>query len=132
MDRTTLEAQLFATGLKQLFLSCQICWLRKIRSVEKFRFDCQWKQWQACFCCLLDLSSGVISRASFSTFLQLPAASEIRRIYVVPCFKLVAGILHCNFFVFYMQLLSIKPIAQNVKVLFKKKHALELFQYCAN
>jgi len=31
-------------------------------------------------------------------FLQLATASEIRRIYVVRCFKLVAGILCCNFF----------------------------------
>jgi len=36
MDKTTLNAQLFITGLKRHFLSPQICWLRKIRSVEKF------------------------------------------------------------------------------------------------
>ena len=53
-------------------------------------------------------------------FLQLPTAFETRRIYVVRSFKLVAGILHCNFFLFYMQHLSIRPIAQNVKVFFKK------------
>jgi len=40
----------------------------------------------------------------FATFLQIPTASEIRRVYVARCFKLVTGILYCNFFFFYMQL----------------------------
>jgi len=44
MDTRTLNAQLVTTGLKRVFLSPQICWLRKIRSVEKFWFDCQWKR----------------------------------------------------------------------------------------
>ena len=48
----------------------------------------------------------VMSRASFSTFLQLPTASETLRIYVVRCFKLVAGILYCNFVLFYMHLFT--------------------------
>jgi len=34
------------------FLSPQICWLRKIRSVEKFWFCCQRKEWPAWCCCL--------------------------------------------------------------------------------
>jgi len=42
--------------------------------------------------------------------------------------ELVAGILYCKFFLFYMQLLSSRPIVQNVKVWFKK-HAGELFQF---
>jgi len=47
-------------------------------------------------------------------------ASEMGRIYVVRRFTLVAGIKYCNFFLFYMQHLSSRPIAQNVKILFKK------------
>jgi len=39
-------------------------------------------------------------------FLQLPTASEIKRIYAVRCFKLVGGILYCNLFLFYMQLFT--------------------------
>jgi len=66
-----------------------------------------------------------MSRASFATFFT---DSEIFRIYVVRSFKLVAEILYCNFFLFYMQLLSSRRIAQNVKY-YLKKHALELFQY---
>jgi len=57
-------------------------------------------------------------------FLQLPTASEIRRICLVRRFKLVPGILYCNFFLFtcnfLLQLLSSRPIEQNVKVLFEK------------
>ena len=127
MDKTMLNAQLFTTGLNCVFLSRQICWLWKIRSVEKIWFGCQWKQWLAWFCCLLDLSSGIMSGASFFNFFysfqQLKYAE-----YVVRCFKLVARILYCNFFLLYMRLLSSRQIAQNIKVLFKK-HALELFQY---
>ena len=82
------------------------------------------KEWVAWFCCVLELSSGVMSKARFSTFFT---ASEILRIYVARCFKLVAGILLCNFFLFYMQLLSSRSTAQNVDVWFKK-HAWELFQ----
>jgi len=33
--------------------------------------------------------------------------------------ELVAGILYCSFFLFHMQLLSSRPIAQNVNVWFK-------------
>jgi len=44
MDKTTLNAQLITTGLKYV-LPPQICWLRKIRSVEKFWFGCQWNEW---------------------------------------------------------------------------------------
>ena len=39
-------------------------------------------------------------------FLQLPTASEIRRICLLRRFKLVPGILYCNFFSFYMQLFT--------------------------
>jgi len=93
------------------FLSPQICWLRNFRSVEKSWFGCQWKECPARFCCLLYLSSDVMSRASFSTFFT---AFEICRIYEVRCFKLVAGILYCNFFLFYTQLWSSRPIATSL------------------
>ena len=56
-------------------------------------------------------------------------SSEMGRIYVVRCFTLVARIIYCNFFLFYIKFLSSSPIAQNVEMLFKIKHALELFQY---
>jgi len=45
MDKTLFNAQLYWN----VFLSPQICWLRKIRSVEKFWLDCQWKEWLASF-----------------------------------------------------------------------------------
>jgi len=68
VDTTALNAQLVTSHswTETCFLSPQICWLRKIRSVESF--SCRWKKWIAWFCCLLDLSSGVISRASFCNF----------------------------------------------------------------
>jgi len=123
MDKTTPNARLVTTGLNCVFyyrksVDCkdQICGKVLIWLPMK---------WAAWFCCLLDLSSGVMSRASFATFFT---DSEIFRIYVVRSFKLVAEILYCNFFLFYMQLLSSRPIAQNVKY-YLKKHALELFQY---
>jgi len=50
MDKTTLNAQLLTIGLKRVFYHLKICWLRKIRSVEKFWFGCQWKEWAAWFC----------------------------------------------------------------------------------
>jgi len=73
MDKTALNAQLVTTGLKRGFyhlksVDCESSDLWK-------SFDCQWKECVAWFCCLLDLSSGVMSGASFSTFLQLPTAS---------------------------------------------------------
>jgi len=43
-------------------------------------------------------------------------ASEMLRIYVVRCFELVARILY-GYFYSYMQLLSSKPIVQNVHVI---------------
>jgi len=68
MDQTALNAQLVTSHnwTETCFLSPQICWLRKIRSVEKFWLPM--KKWIAWFCCLLALSSGVISRASFCNF----------------------------------------------------------------
>jgi len=52
MDKTMLM-QLVATGLKCVFLSPQLCWLQNIRSVEKFWFGCQWKEWQSWFAACL-------------------------------------------------------------------------------
>jgi len=72
---------------------------------------------------LLDFHSGVMSKASFSTFLT---ASEVLRVYVVRWAGYTNFI--CNLFLFYMQLLSSRLIAQNVKAWFKK-HAWEVFQY---
>jgi len=74
---------------------------------------------------LVRLVFGLYDEGKFlQFFLQLRTVSEIRRIYVVRCFKLVAGILYCTFFSFtynfVLQLLSSRPIAQNVKALFKK------------
>jgi len=40
---TTLNAQLVTTGLKYVFYDLK-CVDRKIRSVEKFWFGCQWKR----------------------------------------------------------------------------------------
>jgi len=65
MDKTAVNAQLVTTGLKCALLSSQICWLRKIRSVEKFCLVANEKEWVPWFCCLLDLSSDFMSRASF-------------------------------------------------------------------
>ena len=56
----------------------------------------------ACWTCLQALWVG----QGFATFLQVPTASEIRRIYVIRCFNLVAGILYCNIFLFYTQLFT--------------------------
>jgi len=36
MEKTTRNAHLVTTELKRVFFSPQICWLRKIRSVESF------------------------------------------------------------------------------------------------
>jgi len=49
-------------------------------------------------------------------FLQLP--KYILRIYVVRCFKLVPGILYCNFFLFHMELFVqlLSSILQSVEV----------------
>jgi len=51
MDKTTLNSQPVTT--EKCVLSPQICWLRKIGSVEKCWFGCQWREWLAWFCCLL-------------------------------------------------------------------------------
>jgi len=61
MDKTVLNAELVTSHswTETWFLSPQICWLRKIRSVEKFWLAM--KKWIAWFYCLLDLSSGIIS-----------------------------------------------------------------------
>ena len=48
--------------------------------MESFGLVVNEKELVACFCCLLDLSSDVMSRASFLTFFT---ASQILRIYVV-------------------------------------------------
>jgi len=50
---TALNAQLVTSHnwTETCFLSPQICWLRKIRSVESF--GCQWNKWTAWFCCLV-------------------------------------------------------------------------------
>jgi len=60
--------------------------------------------------CLLwpHLLSAYYNLCNFFTasFLQLPTTSETHRTYAVQCFKLVAGIIYCNYFRFYMQLLS--------------------------
>jgi len=66
MDKTVLNAQLVTTGLKCCFyhlksVDCGISDLWK-------SFGCQWKEWAAWFCCLSDLSSGIMSRASFCNF----------------------------------------------------------------
>ena len=82
-----------------------ICWLRKIRSVEML-----WllmKKWVAWFCCLLDLSSGVMSRASFrkifcsflntqnlcSTMFQAGSRNFILRL-----FSYLHATFYCNFY----------------------------------
>jgi len=45
VDTTALNAQLVTSHswTETCFLSPQICWLRKIRSVESF--SCRWKKW---------------------------------------------------------------------------------------
>jgi len=67
MDKTTLNTQLVTAGLKRVFyhlksVDCE-------RSAVWKSFRCHWKEWATWFCRLLDLSSGVMSRTSFSTFL---------------------------------------------------------------
>ena len=66
MDKTTLNAQLVTTELKRVFYH--------LKSVDCERL-CLWKvlvwlpmKWSAWFYCLSDLSSDVVSRASFPTF----------------------------------------------------------------
>jgi len=62
MDKTALNAQLVTTGVKGglYHLKSVDCG----RSDLWKRFGCQWKKWIAWFCWWLDLSSGVMIRAS--------------------------------------------------------------------
>ena len=124
-----LVGSLVTTGLKRVFYHLKSVNCERADMWKSFGLVVNEKEWVAWFCCLLDLSSGVMSRASFQLFLQLQTASEILRIYV----KRWAG---CRNFILQLFpflhapsiILSSRPIAQNVKVSFKK-HAWEHFQH---
>jgi len=91
-------------------------------------FGCQWKKWIAWFFCLWHLSSGVISRAIFVTFLQLP--KYVLRICALRCFKLLPGILYGDIFLFACNLsCNLYQVFCKVLEVWFKKHALKLFQY---
>ena len=95
--------------------------------MENFGLVVNENEWVAWFCSLLDLSSGVMSRASFSTFFTASNSfwntqnlcstmSWLQEFYIA------------TFSFFTYNFYQVRHIAQNVKVWFKK-HAWELFQY---
>jgi len=132
MVKTTLDAQLVTTGLNHVFYHLKSVDCERSDLWKSFGLDANEKNERldfpasACQACLQALRVG----QDLQLFLQLPTASEILRIYVVRCFSWLQKFYIATFFFFafnfLLQLSSSRPIAQNVKALFKK-HVLELF-----
>jgi len=87
MDKITLNAQLFTTGLKRVFYHLKSVDCERSDLWKSFGLVVNEKNDQLDFvACYTLLDSGVMSRASFCNFFTV---SEKRRINVVQCFKLV-------------------------------------------
>ena len=93
----------------------------------------QWKEWPAWFCCLLDLSSGVVSRARFCNFftgsnsfwntknLCNTMFQPGCRNFILQHFSFLHATVYCNFY-------QVGQLRKMEKC-YLKKHALELFRY---